>query len=218
MTLAELIDSFRIRADDMVAPYLWTDAEITAYLNEADKEAAERALLIQDETTSAVCTITLAIGTPTYSLHPSILRIERAKLASNGEFIKVVSREYLDTTLGNWESLSGVPKYIVDNGDGTIRLSPNPTAIDTISLIVKRLPITPMSQPADTPEIPARYHYRLVEWALHLAYIKPDADSGNKGAADRHDVEFTRSFGYRPDANVQRKKRDLRIHAVRSSW
>ena len=218
MTLAELIDIFRTRAEDIVAPYLWSDTEITMYLNEANKEAAERALLIQDETTALVCTLTLAADTATYALHPSILRIERAKLTSNGELLKIVAREYLDATWDKWESATGTPQYIIENADGNVRIVPTPTAIDTITLIVKRLPITPMSLPADTPEISSRHHYRMVDWALHLAYMKPDADAGNKGAADRYDEEFSRSFGYRLDANVQRKQRDRRIPVVRASW
>lgn len=220
MTLTELLSAFRTRADDLTAPYLWSDAEITLYLNQADNEAAERALLIQDATTASVCTLTLADGTATYALHAAVLRINRAVLTSTGDLLGVVSREQLDVAQPGWETNTGTPQYVVEVGDGNVIITPTPTAIDTITLTVKRLPLTAMAlaTPTDTPEIPARHHYRMLDWALHLAYLKQDADAGDSAMADKYDAEFERSFGKRMDANVQRKHRDKRPNTIKSGW
>jgi hypothetical protein len=218
MTLSELISAFRIRADDMISPYLWSDPEVTLYLNEADNEAAGRAELIQDDATAAVCTLTMVAATAKYALHASVLRIERAKLTSTGKFLKVVARETLDADWPLWEAATGTPQYLVDGQDGFVTVAPTPIAVDTIQLTVKRLPLTVMALPADTPEIPARYHYRMIDWALRCAYLKHDADAWDKEASDRNDAAFTISFGRWRDANVQRKQRDKRRPFVRMGW
>lgn len=218
MTLADLIYSFRTRADDLNEPYLWSNAEITLYLNQSDNEAAERALLIQDATTTAVCTLTMAAGTASYALHAAVLRIDRAKLTSTGDLLDVVSREQLDRLQPGWETATGTPEYVIEVGDGNVIITPTPTAIDTITLTVKRLPLTVMAVDTDTPEIPARHHYRMLDWALRCAYMKQDADAGNAAMADKYDTEFERSFGKRLDANVQRKQRYRRPNTIKSGW
>ena len=48
MTLAQLIAQFRREADDAVAHYLFSDAAVTDWLNEAVDEACVRSLLIHD--------------------------------------------------------------------------------------------------------------------------------------------------------------------------
>lgn len=218
MNLSELIEAVRIRTGDMSAPYLWSDDEITLNLNQADSEAAERALLIQDSTTAEVCTLTLDAGSASYPLHESILKIERAKLASTGDLLSVVSREALDKLWSGWETATGTPKYLFEDGEGNAVVVPEPTAADTIAITVKRLPLTVMASDADTPEIPVRHHSRMLYWALHLAYLKHDADAFDQQAADRYEAMFARSFGYRHDANVQRKHRDKRPNTIKSGW
>ena len=79
MTLAQLIAQFRREADDEVAPYLFSDAVVTDWLNEAVDEACVRSLLIKDWSTTAVCNIAITAGTSTYSTHPSIINITRAE-------------------------------------------------------------------------------------------------------------------------------------------
>lgn len=218
MTLKELIAAFRVRAGDNVAPYQFSDEEITVFLNQADAEAAERALLIHDETTDAVCDVTLAADTATLSLHASILKIERATLSDGVTKLEVKSREQLDREWPDWETATGTPQYLIENGDGTATVVPIPTEADTASLVVKRLPLTEMAAEADTPEIPVRWHYKMLDWALHLAYSMPDADTFDKQKADKHESAFERSFGERIDANAQRKKRDQKPHIIKSSW
>ena len=218
MNLSELVAAFRTRADDEVQPYLWEDTEVALYLNEAEREAAQRALLIQDETTAAVCTLTLAAGTASYALHASILKVERATLASTGDILTVSSREKLDQSWPGWETATGTPRYVVENGDGNATVVPTPAANDSLALIVKRMPLADMEADNDTPEIPLRHHYRMLDWELHLAFLKPDADAHNPKAADYHEARFERSFGYRHDANVQRKQRERQPHTTKSAW
>ena len=62
MTVAEFIERFRLEMADNAAPYLWSDEEIVAYLNEAVDEACIRASLIEDSTTPVVCVLPLVPG------------------------------------------------------------------------------------------------------------------------------------------------------------
>lgn len=217
MTLLELIDAFRLRTDDKAESPLWSDDEITFYLNEAEQEAAERALLIQDATTAQVCEIALDVGVGSYPLHGSIIRIDRAKL-SNGTLLVWTSREKMDVSSTVWETNTGTPEYFIDEDSGSIVVSPIPTVADTLTLTVKRLPLNPMAASTDTPEIHTKHHYRMLDWALRCAYLKQDSDSFNDDSAKKYEAAFERSFGYRHDANVQRKIRDKRRNVVRSNW
>lgn len=217
MTLIELIDSFRLRTDDRATPYKWSYDEIRFYLNEAEQEAAERSLLIEDASTAYVCEIALEVGVATYPLHESVLKIERAKL-SNGDLLVRASREKMDLYSSTWETTTGTPEYFIDEGNGSIIVSPIPTVTDTLTLTVKRLPLKPMALDSDTPEIHARHHYRMLDWALRCAYLKQDADTFEDDTARKYEAAFERSFGFRQDANVQRKQRDKRRNVVKSNW
>ena len=68
------------------------------------------------------------------------------------------------------------------------------------------------------PEIPTRYHTRLMDWMYHRAYFKQDAESFDPNKAVQSLAFFEQAFGARPDANVQRKQRDRRPRVVRSCW
>lgn len=217
MQLSELIKAFRIRADDTKKPYLWTDDEITFYLNESQNEAATRALLIQDSSTPEVTQIQLQVGVGIYLLHESVLTINSTKLADGTKLI-VTSQEELEGFGHDVENAAGVPKYVFENGDGNVTITPKPIAVDTVTLQVHRLPLCAMKGQGDCPEIHSRYHHRMIDWALRCAYLKTDADTYDPGRAALFEQKFEDSFGYFHDANVQRKHRDKSPNQVRSSW
>lgn len=61
-TLSSLITAARIAVDDSVAPYLWSDTEMKAYANQAERAVCRIVRLLTDGTTS---TETVATGTIT---------------------------------------------------------------------------------------------------------------------------------------------------------
>ena len=83
MKVEDFIQEFRSTVMDNEVPYFWTSENIVRYLNEAVQEACERAKLIEDRRTPAVCSLTLQAGISTYDLHPSVLEIKRLTL--NGQ-------------------------------------------------------------------------------------------------------------------------------------
>lgn len=224
MKVADFIDAFRSDLADQAMPEpLWSDEDIVRYLNDAVQEACERAKLIEDRLTPAVCSITLQTGVSTYSLHPSVFEIKRVTL--RGRPLDLTTVEELDSDCPGWENMQGLPRaFLFEEASGAqparLRIVRIPTQADTLALTVYRGALKPLS--ADIaigkPEIPERYHERLKDWIYRCAYLKQDADGFDKSKAMEYEVAFERSFGARPDANVQRKQRDRRPPLVRCSW
>lgn len=223
MKVAEFIEAFRDTVADREVPPFWSDTQIVRYLNEAVQEACERAKLIEDRLTPAVCTVTLAPDVSTYQLHPSVFEIKRATL--RGRPLDETSIEELDDECPGWENWKGSPRlFIFEQASGvrpaSIRLVRIPTQADTLALTVYRGALKPLSADMDQgrPEIPERFHDRLMDWVLHRAYLKQDADTFDPNKAAESLGLFIQSFGERPDANVQRKQRDRRPPIVTVNW
>lgn len=210
MILESLIAEFRRVMQDGQVPYLWTDDEICLYLTDAVKESCERALLIEDSTTVAVCAIALAIGTSTYPLHPTVLGIKR--LTVDGVKIDESSIEELDGCDPNWQNQTGKPTRFVRMGDNAVLFYPTPDKIASAALTVYRLPLADLTMD-DTdaePEIRPQHHMRLMPWVYRCALLKQDAETLDKAKAAEYEGMFTQSFGERINAAVKRKQRDRR--------
>jgi hypothetical protein len=214
MTLADLIAAFRSRAADTKAPYLWSDEEVTRYLNDAINEAATRAHVIRDQVTPAVTQIDIDTDSVTYPLHESILKIDRAKLASQGFPLNRTTIERLDRDWPKWEQATGKPMYYIEDA-GRLRLVPRSNVADTLSLIVYRLPLAPLVEDEDAPELHPRDHARLLDWAMRCAYLKEGTETLDEAKAQKYELMFQNSFGRRDDANVERKQREGRVPVVR---
>lgn len=192
MNLGELIQECRRRTDDYAEPPLWSDAEWTANLNAAEREACVRARLLTSDS-GAPSELTLEAGASRHPLSPLVIDVLSARRADDG-------RPFTGWTL-DATHLETDRVYDVD--------------VDLI-LTVHRRPLRPMKDLDDKPEIPEPMHENLVYWALHRAYLKADSETLNKGAAEENEVKFIRHFGYRPTEDVLRKQRRKTPRVVRS--
>lgn len=223
MTLAELIAQFRVDTDDLQAEYLSSDANITAWLNEAVDEAAIRARLIHDVTTPSVCSIAVTAGTSTYPLHESIIEITRAvftPVSSNIEsYLYLTDRVEQDRVHTGWRTLVDTPHQAIQT-DTTLQLGCIPSDSGVIALECYRLPLVPMvtSAMSGTPEIGRIHHRHLIQWALHRCYSRPDAEVNDPGRAAKAEMEFTRVFGLRPDADYRRASQANLSHSNKAVW
>jgi hypothetical protein len=207
----DLFDTFRARAFDTAAPYLWSDVELQEYLDDAQNEAAERALLLRDSSTAEICEVAITAGESTYLLDERILQIERAKLDSQTRPLVLTSVDELDRTSPGWGSRTGSTTTIAIDAEGAgwvARLVGVPSVDDTLRLQVFRLPMQSIALPGDEPEIAKRLHVRLVDWMMFRAYSKKDAETKDEVKAAEYEAIFTSAFGPRVDANVRRKQRD----------
>jgi hypothetical protein len=218
MKVADFIAEFRRVTGDKAAPFLWADADVLAFLNDAINEACERALLLEDRLSARVCTLILVAGQDTYRLHDSVIRVKRVTF--RGRPLDETSVEAEDGNDGNWETRTGEPRRFIQT-EGRLRLVPTPTADqadEELGLTVYRRPLEPRTLQGDTasaPELPERYHLRLMNWVYKRAYSVDDPEIADPARADRFDRLFAGDFGDRIDANVQRKQRDRKPPVTR---
>ena len=219
MELQDLIDAYRQRADDAVAPYHVTNGVLAKFASEAEREACIRAKLIYDNTTPIYTTLAVLPGVSTYALDPLVQDID------HGSFRNV------DSTRWHKVTLCGMTQ-IEDNCDWqnrraprpcslvhlspirSVRLWPEPSMAGTLSLSVYRLPVFDMEEMDDEPEIPIEHHDGLVSWMLYRAYSSKDSEMEDPARAAAALNEFTARFGERATADVLRRHRERRPYTT----
>ena len=119
-----------------------------------------------------------------------------------------------------WEQMVGDPRAFLQEEDRELRLVPIPREANTLRMVVSRLPVADMAlatRNTTTPEI-SEYHYDLLDWMCHLAYLKDDADTQDLPKAKQYEDGFTAKFGSRPTARTEqfRKKypREIRVRYI----
>lgn len=208
MTLAQLIARFRIDAQDRAEPYFWSDAQVTDWLNEAQREAAIRARLIHESADTDVCQIAVTSGTSVYALSAYLFEITyQAFLDADSQRhpLQLVSIEWLDDHVPRWREGEGpgIPQWLVQT-DTSLRVAPTPKVAGTIVLEGYRLPLTDLSASTDVPEIHGAHHRHLVDWALYRAFSIPDAEAFDAQRAGQAQAAFADYFGLAPDADLRR--------------
>lgn len=234
MTLLELVKDLRIRLDDFGgysasdsdwesddSDCLWSNEELTRYLNKAEEEYCRRVPII-DSSTPSICSISIVAGTANYTISPLILSVDRVKLASQTKPLAKTSSEELDLLLDNWEAESDEPEMFIDDlNPYSIRLVGVPVSNDVASLKVSRLPLNEMAwdnSDTDEPEIRPEEHFTLLDWAAALAYLKQDAETLDKNKSDMFMNDFNTKVRARPnskeiDLQRQRAARNLRVRS-----
>lgn len=208
MAPEDLYGHFRSEVNDLAQPFLWTDDEVYHYMNEAQKMFCRLTDGISDATTSAVVNIPLAAATEWYPLHPSILKIRGATFLSNGRPIDVLNYEDMAPKGMRFDGRTGpVRAMIIGMEDFKVRVWPMPdvNSIDSIILLVFRLPLKDITEDSTKFEIDDDHHRYLLDWMKALAYSKQDAETYDRGKS----LEFEGKFrNYCEQAKIeQRRKR-----------
>ena len=208
MNLKQLRALFREEAADTAEPFLWSDAYLATVASEAEQEACRRARLLRDST-SALCAIIASAGNPLVMLDSKVLDVLRVRLESYGTLLPEVSVQHMDESTPGWESHVGTPQCVVtDYKSGALRLYPIPTLDAVLRLMVIRLPLAALSASGDEPEIREEYHPALVQWMLHRAYAKQDAETYDQAKSDRALLNFEHEFGRRESARNEQWQRE----------
>lgn len=229
MTLLELIYLARQRLDDSGgdtgtvpvdytyyweysdASCLWTNAELVAYANAACNELAHR-IPIVDSTTDDITQIDLEVGTATYAIDPCILAIDSVVLAStNVPLVKIHNAQersqWIDPIDQTYADASTVQQYRDDLDSLSLTVYATPTAVDTLLMSVRRLPLTPLvwaDRDEEIEEFPPRYHDALVNWMCMQALLRRDVDSYDREASGYYQGQFTDQVG--PRVNFKHMK------------
>ena len=212
MNLEQLIQQFRIDADDLVPnPYLWEGEWIAAWLTEAQSQAAIRGRLLFEASDPAICEIPVTAGVATYPLHRTLYELEHLRFkaagAGNSERVRLKTREELDRIRPGWRDRSDSQPCFAIQDDTRITLVDRPSVAGTLYVEGYRLPLRALVNDNDKPEINEAHHRHLVRWALHRAFSKPDADAYDAARAAKEEAAFTAYFGPRPDADLRRSTR-----------
>lgn len=196
MTLAELKARFRREEHDDVAPYLWSDTDLVAWINEAENEACRRALLLVDSTTAAA-KVTFLAGAVGITLPASVIFVRRAALASNNIPMMFRVARTMDEEVPGWEGASAsTPRVAVpDWQTGYLRFYPPALAAGTVNMTVVRTPAAAMSADSDVPEIRAQYHSYLLDWVKFRAYGVQDTEVFDPKKSAMFEAAFIHRFG-----------------------
>ena len=192
MTLTKILSLSRGFLDDNALPYSWSNDELVEDLNKSINELCEKAELLLDSTTEAICKITITKDLAKYALDERIINIKRARLITYDKRITKRTAQYMDRYYNGWDMAtagSGTPTcFLEDINTGYIHLVPTPDANDVLWLTVSRLPLLAMdiATPDASPEIKSRYHFELLDGILWRAYSKQDTETYDPKKAANH--------------------------------
>lgn len=207
--------------------YLWSDATLIRYINEAQNRFAREGLVLRDGSSNDATQVTLTSGVDYYPLDDSVLAVisaqltgDAADLARAGHSAFATYRQpdpyYFDPSylsvltpgkplaFSTDEYLSGDFHDSVSNV--TMRVYPVPNDVyagQVIKLRVLRLPLVQLSTTNlnATPEIPPMHHLEMLDWAAYLALRVADVDAGMPQRA----AEFKAAF----EDNVKRARQAM---------
>lgn len=187
----DLRDLFRADVDDAVAPYLWSDAEVASYMDDAQKMFCRLTGGIGDAS-SNLCSVDLSAGEAFTPFDPRILKIRHIQRDSDSEKIGLINFEDLETLGLKLDNLTGpVDRAVIGIEPYMIRWMKIPLVDDTASLIVYRLPLRVISPTVKSLlEIPEQHQLHLKLWMKSLAYAKQDSDTYDKNKAEKFEKQF----------------------------
>lgn len=209
MTPAALKDLFRLEVDDTVEDYLWSDAEVTDYMDDAQDLFTRKTGGIMDAT-SDLCTVPVHAGEVWGDLDHRILKVRRADLVSTPRELRIVNAGDPDVPLSN---LPGpVQGMILGLDDTKFRWNAVPVNDDTVQLLLYRRPLKALTDLNGTLEIPAQHHRALLYWMKVRAYGKQDAETFNRGKAAEFEAKFA---AYCEDVKTEKERRKSKTRAVK---
>lgn len=218
----ELLTTFRCDTLDTEEPYLWSNAEVYQYINDAYFMFVRLTGGIADGSTAAVTTLTATQDTPTTALHPSIMRIRKAtNVTDNNVRVNIINIQDVDElsdddynvlrSINQIDTPGSVRHMIIGEEDGYVRWVHVPDATVTIQLVVERLPLVRIEkQRQQFTGVREEHHYHLLKWVRHLAYRKQDVDTFNLIKSDQEHDDF---IAY---CELAKREKGTRRHKVRT--
>jgi len=223
--------------DDVAIPYLWSDKELLRGLNYAEVQACRRGHLLIDEITEndsgtastagtagqkPLCLLNLIAGQATYDLSPKILMVKRCQIIGmNYPITGPLTYSEIDELMFGWRGTSGTvgtsgeggfPSAFINEPGNTITFVLAPYSDGIANLTVSRLPLMPFTFEG-SPEINESYHRGLLNWATHLAFMKPDSETFNANRASYYEKIFTDEFGPLPNARSEHLRKTMMMQS-----
>lgn len=207
MTLSELRAHTRSALlRDEALPYLWQDAEIDRYLNEAYRLFTVRThVLVSSE--ADFCTFDTEPGTWTYAIDTRVVQVNEAYIESCADTNSPPTYHPLrDLTRRQqpYRGLSGRPmSYMMQVGSSRMRLSPVPDDVYTVRMICAHKPIRQLTSDTIRNELPEEYELALCDYAATRALRNNDPERANMQAAALFEAQW--------EKQVRDCKRDMAV-------
>lgn len=200
MDSTRLLTLFREQVMDTERPYLWSDNEVWAYMNDAYAMFVRLTGGVPDFT-SDICRITAAAGETTSEVSPAILRFMSARRATDGREIDILNStdlgrmhasDYGETRPFRLTDDTGpVRAMVIGMQRHLVRWINVPEQTQDIDLEVYRLPLGEITGPGQQfDDIDPQHHIHLLKWMKALAYRKDDAETFDRGRAEENETLF----------------------------
>ena len=187
MNTTELKDVIRQEVYDTEAPYLWSDALIYTYIDDAQKQFCRETDGIEDSRSFKLAI--KADGTVWYAIHPSILKLRGAINPANGHPVSMVAVEKMADNGLSFDGTVGPLRALITGMEkGYVRALPIPNVASVVELHTYRLP-TEVSA-GDDFEIDTQHVLNLNMWVKHRMYSVQDAETRDDKKAATNKAEF----------------------------
>lgn len=186
MNTSELLTVFRQEVADVALPYLWADALVYTYIDDAQKQFCRWTYGIAD---SRSFKLSVKPATDWYRADPRILKIRSAMDSVSGTDVPLVPSEKMAERGMRFDGRVGTPSAIVpDLDDNMLRVWPIPVVASTILLRTFRLPTTVAA--GEDLEIRDEHQLNLLLWVKHRAYGMQDSETTDKRKAAEYEEAF----------------------------
>lgn len=206
-----MLAAFRSDMSDTEVPYLWSDADVYRYIDDAQKTFCRKTDGISDAT-SFLTQLSIAQNDGFIVLDKRILKIRAATRADTGEPVEVLNSEdlarqglrFVPGTTGSIKAL------VIGEEKGKARPYPISNAALTLNLTIFRLPLLSIEGDDDL-EVDEEHHNGLLLWVKSRAYLKDDANCYDKEQATNYEARFA---AYCDEAMREERKRQHKIRIV----
>ena len=209
MKTEDLLGLFRATVDDVAKPYFWSDDIFYIYLTDAINKYCEYGKAIRDHT-SSLTVLEYTTGSPWVLLDEKILRIISAYDGTTKIKIRLLDWEMFETQGGNHSSSDynaylSVQRYpdttgdvygaIMGMEDNKLRVFNIPVASGTISAVIERYPLYPISETRqDIEGVPITDRLSLLDWVMHRCYAHQDAEMFDPQKSEQSKMNFLRAM------------------------
>jgi len=222
MNLPELIAAARAMLDDPDVggderDLLWSDDELVRWINEAQQEAARRAYLLFDDT-SSITQVQIDSSGNRFPVNQRVIRVNGARLIGGiHPYLIPANEDELDIRDPQWGKRQGEPTRYV-NRDKHILLDRIPTGPGVIQLEAYILPSELALGVNETLDIDPQHHEALLYWVKYRAYDKDDTETKNAEKSAIGSNQFTSRFGRRRDASEEVTIRSAQARRSAIHW
>lgn len=222
MIAGDLYDLFRSDVVDTSLPYLWSDTEVYAYMDDAYKMFVRLFGGIADNT-SEITQIPIVAGEAVAELDYRILKHRGVKLQSNNRPIDLINlqdepvmpaSDYGAIWQAGTDDKPGPVRFmVIGEQDDSCRWVQVPVENDTALLTIYRLPLVDITDADSTfTDVRPQHHFHFLKWMRHLAYNKQDAETFNRAKSKENEDAF-HAYCEQARREMERQKSKTRVVA-----